>query len=137
MFSGTMLSRMSVQLKPGQLISIQRSPSIVVQHCSLNAPHHVSDQNFFDICRYFDFYRLYLSLSFNCLIIFALIPLSIRQLFSNVLYLLFTNCIAIPFLLHFSSIPPNCGSQTQTRPIDSETQSPNNPMHVTSECVNA
>ncbi|XP_054164522.1 uncharacterized protein LOC128962193 isoform X2 [Oppia nitens] len=39
--SGTMLSRMSVQLKPGQLISIQRSPSVVVQHCSLNAPHHV------------------------------------------------------------------------------------------------
>lgn len=36
--TGTMLSRMSVQLKPGQLISIQRS-SIRLQHCFLNAPH--------------------------------------------------------------------------------------------------
>lgn len=38
---GTMLSRMSVQLKPGQLISIQRSPATQVPHCYLNAPHHV------------------------------------------------------------------------------------------------
>lgn len=36
--TGTMLSRMSVSLKPGQLISIQRS-SIRLQHCFLNAPH--------------------------------------------------------------------------------------------------
>lgn len=36
--TGTMLSRMSIQLKPGQLISIQRS-SIRLQHCFLNAPH--------------------------------------------------------------------------------------------------
>lgn len=40
-FPGTMLSRMSVQLKPGQLISIQRSPTASVPHCYLNAPHHV------------------------------------------------------------------------------------------------
>lgn len=36
--TGTMLSRMSVSLKPGQLISIHRS-SIRLQHCFLNAPH--------------------------------------------------------------------------------------------------
>lgn len=36
--TGTMLSRMSVSLKPGQLISIQRS-TIRLQHCFLNAPH--------------------------------------------------------------------------------------------------
>jgi len=36
--TGTMLSRMSIALKPGQLISIQRS-SIRLQHCFLNAPH--------------------------------------------------------------------------------------------------
>lgn len=36
--TGTMLSRMSISLKPGQLISIQRS-SIRLQHCFLNAPH--------------------------------------------------------------------------------------------------
>ena len=42
-FSGTLLSRMSVQLKPGQLISVQRTPSIHhLAHCALNAPHHVS-----------------------------------------------------------------------------------------------
>ncbi|KAI1285259.1 hypothetical protein HDE_11907 [Halotydeus destructor] len=40
--SGTLLSRMSVQLKPGQLISVQRTPSINhLVHCALNAPHHV------------------------------------------------------------------------------------------------
>lgn len=34
---------MSVQLKPGQLISVQRTPSIHhLAHCALNAPHHVS-----------------------------------------------------------------------------------------------
>ena len=34
---------MSVQLKPGQLISVQRTPSIHhLAHCVLNAPHHVS-----------------------------------------------------------------------------------------------
>lgn len=36
--TGTMLSRMSVSLRPGQLLSIQRS-SIRLQHCFLNAPH--------------------------------------------------------------------------------------------------
>ncbi|RWS31792.1 CAP-GLY domain containing linker-like protein 5, partial [Leptotrombidium deliense] len=42
--SGTMLSRMSVQLKPGQLISVQRTPSVnrISLHCALNAPHHVN-----------------------------------------------------------------------------------------------
>jgi len=41
--SGTLLSRMSVQLKPGQLISVQRTPSInhIPVHCALNAPHHI------------------------------------------------------------------------------------------------
>lgn len=41
---GTLLSRMSVQLKPGQLISVQRTPSTtdLPIHCALNAPHHVS-----------------------------------------------------------------------------------------------
>ena len=48
-----MLSRMSVQLKPGQLISIQRSPTTAVPHCYLNAPHHVSIVFFFSSYFYF------------------------------------------------------------------------------------
>lgn len=59
---GTMLSRMSVQLKPGQLISIQRSPTTTVPHCYLNAPHHVCIVSFFFhlfIFFWYFFYTLY------------------------------------------------------------------------------
>lgn len=36
---GTMISVMSAQAQPGQMISIQRVSTVHVQHCFLNAPH--------------------------------------------------------------------------------------------------
>lgn len=48
---------MSVQLKPGQLISVQRTPSInhIPVHCALNAPHHVNSRSNNNLSFYFLF----------------------------------------------------------------------------------
>lgn len=128
MSSGTMLSRMSVQLKPGQLISIQRSPSVVVQHCSLNAPHHVSAHFFPLKCHYFYFlflfHRLCLSLRFDCLLIFALISLipliAIESLSLMYCILWPNNWIAIPFVFHL------CASHSDSSQLRSANPNPRN-----------
>lgn len=100
---------MSVQLKPGQLISVQRTPSINhLTHCALNAPHHVSRLFFTRIADAIATVR-------TLLVLLRLLLCRKTSLFSSLLFSLIFLWVSLSLLFSYVRVVPESDTDNGMR----------------------